>query len=258
MKQLDPLVNLWPKGKTMRGSGQDNAALVADAYVAWWQLAGVECAVAEAPLNWLRPAPSEPPKKIASPSAVPKASAPRDLPSFMAWLEQDAGRVERRWPSRPVYPTALADAPLMVVTDMPDPADGEAGMLLADRAGTLFDAMLRAIGLDRSRAHVASLFFARPPGGMVEAGDLEKAAARMRAHVAAARPKRLLLLGDRTARALLPTNGDEAPNSLRGFNHEGGTVPAIATFHPRLLLGQPAAKAECWRALQCLIEEVNP
>ena len=258
MKQLDPLVNLWPKGKTMRGSGHDNAALVADAYLAWWQLAGVECAVAEAPVDWLRPAPSEAPKKTASPSAAPAASMPRDLPSFLAWLDQDAAHAERRWPSRPVYPSALVDASLMVVTDMPDPSDADAGTLLAGKAGALFDAMLRTIGLDRSGTNIASLFFARPPGGMVEASDLEKAATRMRAHIAAARPKRLLILGDRTARALLPTNGDEAPNSLRDFNHEGGTVPAIATFHPRLLLGQPAAKAECWRALQCLIEDVKP
>lgn len=258
MKQLDPLVNLWPKGNTMRGSGQDNVALVADAYLAWWQLAGVESAVAEAPTNWLRPANPNTPAPVASPTGTPEAAIPSDLASFVAWLAQDPSHIERRWPSRPIYPSVQVDAPLMIVTDMPDPADSDAGILLSERAGLLFDAMLRAIGLDRSGTHIASLFFARPPGGMVEAADLERAAERMRAHVAAARPRRLLLLGDRTARALLPTSGNEANNSLRDFNHRGGTVPAIATFHPRLLLGQPTAKAECWRALQCLIEDMNP
>ena len=33
------------------------------------------------------------------------------------------------------------------------------------------EAMLRAIGLDRSTIHLASLFTARPPGGMVEAAE---------------------------------------------------------------------------------------
>lgn len=257
MKQLDPLVNLWPKGNTMRGSGQDNMALVADAYRAWWQLAGVESAVAEAPVNWLRPAPNDTPAPMALAPGGQEAAIPGDLASFVAWLARDPNHVERRWPSRPIYPFVQVDAPLMIVTDMPDPADGDAGFLLSERAGLLLDSMLRAIGMDRSGTHIASLFFARPPGGMVEAADLDKAAERMRAHVAAAQPRRLLLLGDRTARALLPTDGHEAPNSLRDFNYLGGIVPAIATFHPRLLLGQPAAKAECWRALQCLIEDVN-
>jgi DNA polymerase len=116
----------------------------------------------------------------------------------------------------------------------------------------LFDAMLRAIGLSRAQVHITSLFLSRPPGGMVEAADLATVAARLRTHVALASPQRLLLLGDRTIRALSPS----AENSLQFFNHDGGTVPAFATFHPRLLLGQPAAKAECWRVLQRLIEEM--
>jgi DNA polymerase len=86
----------------------------------------------------------------------------------------------------------------------------------------------------------------------VEAADLATVATRLRTHVALASPQRLLLLGDRTIRALSPS----AENSLQFFNHDGGTVPAFATFHPRLLLGQPAAKAECWRVLQRLIEEM--
>ena len=69
----------------------------------------------------------------------------------------------------------------MIVTDMPDPADLDAGALLADRAGMLCDAMLRAIRLDRTQTYIASLFFRRPPGGMVEAADLAAAEARARA-----------------------------------------------------------------------------
>jgi DNA polymerase len=93
---------------------------------------------------------------------------------------------------------------------------------------------------------------------MVEASDLAHVADRIRLHVHLAAPRRLLLLGDRTARALLPTDGADRSAGLRPFSHDGGTVPAIATFHPRLLLSQPAAKAECWRALQSLIEEDRP
>jgi DNA polymerase len=90
---------------------------------------------------------------------------------------------------------------------------------------------------------------------MLDAQDMEALATRMRTQIALAAPRRLLLLGDRTIRALWPTDGSAPATSLRAFNHDGGTVPAVATFHPRLLLQQPAAKAECWRTLQSLIED---
>ncbi|NML11671.1 uracil-DNA glycosylase [Sphingobium sp. AR-3-1] len=236
----------------MRGLLQDDAA-TADAYLAWWQLAGVDSAIGESPVNWLRPVAARP---VTMTAAV--VEKPQTLESFLAWLAHDPAQPERRWAGTPIAPTGPAQATLMVVTDLPDPADMSEGRLLADRAGLLFDAMLRAIGLDRDAIHLASLFTARPPGGMVEASDLAHAADRMRTHVALAQPRRLLLLGDRTIRALMPTDGASPANSLRQFNHDGGIVPAIATFHPRLLLTQPAAKAECWRTLQSLIEETRP
>lgn len=241
----------------MRGLLQDDAA-AADAYLAWWQLAGVDCAVAETPVDWLRPVSSRPSGAQGVPSAAPVVEKPRTLESFLDWLANDPAQPERRWSSTQIAPVGASNAALMVVTDMPDPADLGEARLLADRAGTLFDAMLRAIGLDRGAIHLASLFTARPPGGMVEASDLATAATRMRTHVALAQPRRLLLLGDRTIRALI-ASGDGAPASgLRDFNHDGGNVPVIATFHPRLLLTQPAAKAECWTILQSLIEEARP
>ncbi len=243
----------------MRGDIQESGALAADAYLAWWQLAGVECAVGESAVDWLRPAAATAKTPVSSQlaSSAPVPAKPVRLDAFPAWVNADSAAPERRWPGAMLLPAGPANAPLMIVTDMPDPSDSGAGVLMADKAGLLLDAMLRAIGLSREAVFVASLFFTRPPGGMVEARDLEYATERMRTLVALAAPKRLLMLGDRTNRALLATNGESDNDGLRPFNHDGGTVPAMATFHPRLLLSQPAAKAECWRALQMLIEEVH-
>ena len=243
----------------MRGHYQEHAAVAADAYLAWWRLAGVECAVAEAPADWLRAATAlpAPVAGAADSPPLPPIEKPQTLESFHAWIAGDSGQPERRWPGAALMPEGPAGAPLMVITDMPDPADMAAGSLIADQAGRLLDAMLRAIGLRRDEVYVASLFFSRPPGGMVEAADLTAAAERARLHIALARPRRLLLLGDRTNRALLADNAPVAVNGLRDFNLDGGIVPAIATFHPRLLLTQPMAKAECWHILQSLIEDRN-
>ncbi len=243
----------------MRGDIQESGAIAADAYLAWWQLAGVECAVAEDAVDWLRPVSAIARTAVSSqrPVPAPVPGKPDSLQAFGAWAISDSAAPERRWPGSVLLPTGPASAPLMIVTDMPDPADVGAGVVMAEKAGLLLDAMLRAIGLQRDGVYIASLFFARPPGGMVEARDLAFASDRMRTLVSLAAPRRLLVLGDRTNRALLATNGEGREDGLRPFNHDGGTVPAMATFHPRLLLSQPAAKAECWRALQMLIEEVH-
>ncbi len=236
---------------------QVTEAAAAGAYLAWWAQAGVDCATGEAPVNWLRPSPM-PRAGQSAPSIAPIAEKPRTLEAFQQWLATDPAQPERGWHGQPILPTGPAMARLMVVTDMPDPADVAAASLLADRAGLLLDAMLAAIGLARGDIYLTSLFLSRAPGGMVEAADLGVAAERMRSHVALAAPRRLLILGDRTTRALMPSNDSRPADALRPFNHDGGTVPALATFHPRLLLGQPAAKAECWRVLQSLIEEDHP
>ena len=238
----------------MRGMTEDLAG-AANAYLAWWDMAGVDGATAETAVNWLRPAAAMPSAPSTPSTATVKK--PASLQEFTEWLAQDPGQPERRWSGAPLLPQGQAGSPLMVITDMPDQADMDAGTLLADRAGRLFDAMLSAVGLSRENVYIASLFCARPPGGMVEAVDLNAAADRMRTHVSLAVPGRLLLLGDRTIRTFLPVQDRQGAESLHFFNHDGGTVPALATFHPRLLLGQPAAKAECWRTLQRLIEDMH-
>jgi DNA polymerase len=234
---------------------QEDMAVAAGAYLAWWDMAGVDVATDEAPVNWLRPAAagSSPPPIQPRPSA----NKPTTLDEFKTWLRESPDQPERRWSGTAIMPQGQAKSPLMVITDMPDPADMDAGSLLAERAGRLFDAMLAAIGFSRDNIYLTSLFSSRPPGGMVEAADLSIAADRMRTHVFLAQPDRMLIMGDRTIRAFLPVQDKGGMDNLHFFNHDGGIVPAFATFHPRLLLGQPAAKAECWRTLQRLVEEMH-
>jgi DNA polymerase len=73
----------------------------------------------------------------------------------------------------------------------------------------------------------------------------------MRHHITLVRPKRLLLLGDAPARALI----GQPLAIARGKVHRIETVPAVATFHPRFLLARPADKALAWRDLLLLTDE---
>jgi DNA polymerase len=248
--------------------------------MAWWALAGVDCAVDEAPVDWLRAPPvatkTAPARNIhgamrsgdgvPAPAAIaaaaqpdaPVARLPSDLVAFRRWLAESPDIIESQWPGPRVLPGEATGAELMVITDMPDADDIATGALLAGDAGRLFDAMLAAIGIARTQCHIASLAVARPIGGLMGDEDLAPLAERMLHHIALAAPKRVLLLGDRTGRALAATEGGSAlrdtPKGLRPVNHPGGIIDAIATLHPRLLLKQPEAKAECWQQLQYLVK----
>ena len=230
-----------------------DGAAAADAYLAWWALAGVDSAVGDAPVNWLRPSPLRDTVAALPRPAIQIPQRPADIKSFRVWLADSPVQPEGSWNGPPVLPAGPVDAPLMIVTDLPEAVDMKSGALFSGGTGALLDAIVRAMGIDRASVHTASLALARPPGGIITEPDGVLLADRMRAYIALVRPRRLLVLGDRTARALLP---DDGGNDLRDFNHGGGNVPAVATFHPRLLLQQPAAKAECWRLLQILIEDM--
>lgn len=259
----------------MRGALETGSVQAIEALLAWWALAGVDTAVAEESRDWLRPAPRPVARPIPSPAAAsitsPATAAPaphpapvrpaipEDLDGFRAWLVNEPSLPETSWTTQKILPQGFAGARLMIVGDVPDPDDspdgpGE-GSLFSGQAGKLLDAMLAAIGQQRADCYVASLATARPPGGIIPAPDIAQLVERMRHHIALVKPHRLLILGDKTSRALLPPESRTARRGLLNVNLSDGNVPAVATFHPRLLLRQPAAKAECWKALQMLIED---
>ena len=118
-------------------------------------------------------------------------------------------------------------------------------------AWKLAERMLAAIKIPPEAAYVASISCFHAPGSRLGAQEMEACAAIARRHVALARPKRLLLLGDGPALALLGKRVAEA----RGHVHRIEGVRTIATFHPRYLLNTQSAKALAWQDLLLLMEE---
>lgn len=210
----------------------------------WWREAGVDTFVEDDPRDWLAataPVRAEP---AAPPPAEAPAALPDDLGAFRRFLLADA--------SIPGPPAARIDATgdpasgAMLVLDMPEASDRAEGRLLSGEVGQLFDKMLAAMGLSRETAYMAPLSPARSASGRLTPETIAALAPLMRHHVALARPKRLLLLGDAPARALLGLGCVEA----RGRTHDVDGIPAIVSFHPRLLLQTPARKAAAWADLQ--------
>ncbi|MDF0489541.1 uracil-DNA glycosylase family protein [Sphingomonas sp. H39-1-10] len=224
----------------------------------WWQDAGIGALADESPRDWFA-APAPPPavKRVVAdqPVAPVVVPLPTTLDAFLAW-RTGPDAPEAGWTGgTPIAAQGSPGAELMVLVDTPERDDVD--RLLDGAAGRLFDRMLAAIGHNRDTVYLATLCTVRPLAGRIAPEVEERLAEIARHHVALVAPKRLLILGNATSRALLAMDVARARGSLRRVNHfpaiDEQRTEAVASFHPRLLLERPAQKAEAWRDLQMLI-----
>ncbi len=157
--------------------------------------------------------------------------------------------------SRMLFAGGNAGAPLMLVGGAPDSDDERQGEVFCGAKGQLLDAMLRAIGLDRSRVYLSNVLPWRPPGNRAPTPlELALCLPFARRQVALAAPVILVCLGERAAQPLL--NSREPISRLRGrwlsFEGEAHVVKATVTFSLDYLLKQPLAKKRAWSDLQMI------
>ena len=230
----------------MGGDQPDNEQAAAAAALAWWVEAGVDVVTSDTPRDWLKAAAAPLPAATQSESS---AVVHEDLSAFRHWLSSEPGLPLDRAGARRVLPHGAEGAAVMLLSDAPALEDGD--QPIGGEAWALMVRMLAAIGLAPEDAYSASLVCFAAPGAKLTAAELENCAGIARRHVALAKPKRLILLGEGPARALL---GEKLPQA-RGRAHKVEGVRTIATFHPRWLLQRPGDKALAWRDLLLLMEE---
>jgi DNA polymerase len=241
-----------------RGEQDLNAA--AASLIAWWNEAGVDVALDEAPRDWLKPA-AKPQATVALAAPAAPASSedgpPPQLDLFQAWLASSAA-LPYAAPSAPrVCPAGDPAAGLMIVTDMPTGEDCNAGILISGEAGRLFDRMLAAIGRDRGSVYLAALSCLRSPTGSFTSDAAKQCATLARHQIGLVAPKAVLLFGDATAKALLGLSVAQARGRWHEIATHHGAIKALVTISPKQLLDAPRLKRLAWEDLQMLIEEVG-
>jgi len=234
----------------MGGEVNRIGAAEAASALAWWLEAGVDVAVADEPRDWLK-ARSPAPPNLRVPSAQAVSQALETLQLFRDWLGTAPSLPLADAGAKRILPHGAEAAPVMLVAEMPGREDADEGRPIGGEAWELTARMLAAIGIRAEDAYSATLACFHAPGAKMQAGELAECAEIARRHIALARPKRLLLLGDAPARALL----GKPLAAARGHVHKIEGVRAVATFHPRFLLNRPSDKALAWRDLLLLMEE---
>jgi len=215
----------------------------------WWRDAGVETLQEDEARDWLaRPAAVQ-----AAPAAVTSPQPeilPDTLAAFTAWRTGETVP-EAGWLTPRIAPSGPVNAPLVVLTDMPE-SDDQSEILGDSPAGKLFSRMLTAAGVARDSVHFVSLAVARPLAGRIPPDQEARLIEIARHHLKLLQPAKLLILGQTASRAIAETNDGPPANGLVDVNHFGAHTQAVASLHPRFLLDRPAAKSEAWKHLLLL------
>lgn len=153
-----------------------------------------------------------------------------------------------------VFGVGHRQADWLIIGEAPGAEEDKRGEPFVGRAGQLLDAMLMAVGLDRSRAYIANMLKCRPPNNRdPQANEVASCESYLQRQIALLQPKLILAVGRIAAQNLLKT--DLPLGRLRGHAHSYGEAqtPVIVTYHPAYLLRTPADKRKAWEDLQLAV-----
>ena len=194
--------------------------------------------------------------------AVPPASAPAasaDWDALTADIAACRACALCQTRTQTVPGVGLRQARWLVVGEAPGQEEDERGEPFVGRAGKLLDAMLYAVGLDRTSCYIANILKCRPPANRNPTPD-EAAACRpfLDRQIALIAPRLILAVGAVPARHLLQT--EVAVGKLRGQVHRlpGTDIPLVVTYHPAYLLRSPLEKRKVWGDLCLARDAVAP
>lgn len=230
----------------------------ANSLLRWWRDAGLDTLVEDAPRAWLATTseklPSRPaPAPAARVTETVEKALPGTLPELLAWLGESTDTPEARWGRTRLPASGDPKADVMILVDMPEPGDAEAGRLLSGEVGALFDRMLTAIGRSRENIWLAPFASVRKIGRLTDA-ERNELARIARHHIGLVAPKRLLIMGQAPAEALIGPDWTAARTDLHLLNLGALQVETLTTYTPGALNKTPSFKKDAWRTLQLLMK----
>lgn len=241
-------------------------------FVDWWNLAGLDVNVGNHPASWLEmenvSGQLAKPQKMAEakPEPAPAGQIPtaksltsEAWPTNIRQLKDDIAAAKplpgNIFGGHTVIPTGDEKCRLMVISDIPEPSDVEAGHFITGSTGKLLTAMVNAMGVEIDQCFVTALATTRPAIGDIPDGYGPELQAFAMHQIHLVNPGAILLLGRVTARILSPDNPVDGDGNLHYINQNSGKKAMVSTYHPRTLLTQPRYKAQAWKNLQMLLKK---
>ncbi|MDD9899490.1 MAG: uracil-DNA glycosylase [Alphaproteobacteria bacterium] len=229
---------------------------------------GVDTVVLDAPQNRLAVSAPSQVLKMAAPAAPATApatgaiaaegeakalaAAAETLPALKDALQAFEGLPAKRTARHTVFADGNPESRILFVTDVPTAEDDRTGVPFSGPVGALFDKMIGAIGLDRTKVYITSVLNWRLPGGAKPAAsDIAVSLPFFHRHIALAKPAVIIPMGAVAAQAIL---GKKAKTITRARGkwavYEG--IPVLPMLHPEYLMATPAQKVQAWADLLAL------
>ncbi len=244
--------------------GQFTASAIVSSLNAWWELAGVDCAVGDETVNWLTLDAKleisalipDNPKPLPDLPVKMKIEWPQDIEALRSMISNGAALPSNAFGNRHIAPVGRSNASLMIISDLPDGDEVATGKLGSGATGNLLARMMAAIGVDLADCYWTALATTIPATGELPDSALPDLADFTRHQINLVDPKRIVVLGSSTCRALLGLDLMEARQNLQYINYVGGKKAVLTTFHPRTLLARPQMKAQAWKDLQMFVKDI--
>lgn len=147
------------------------------------------------------------------------------------------------------------NADIMFIGEGPGQQEDLQGLPFVGPAGKLFDKMLAAIDLDRSKVYICNVVKCRPPKNRdPETDEKEACLPLLRSQVALVKPKIIVCLGRIAAQVVIKE--DFRITREHGIWEERKGYWLSATYHPSALLRDPAKKRDSWEDLKKLRQKI--
>ncbi len=253
----------------MEPQGHIAASRMIESLTGWWELAGVDAAVNDKPVNWLEldakettagaPPITAPAIKEMPPVAPAKPAVdwPLDVDSLKAMVTNGIALPGNDFGNRFVAPVGPAKCNVMIISDLPDQDELGAGIIGSGATGILLARMLAAIDIQLIDCYWTTLATTIPPTGEIPENALPSLAEFARHQIGLVKPNYAILLGSTACKALLDDELMKARAELRKINHDGSNIAVLTTFHPRTLIARPAMKAQAWKDLQMFAKRAD-
>ncbi|MCP3670160.1 MAG: uracil-DNA glycosylase [Gammaproteobacteria bacterium] len=173
-----------------------------------------------------------------------------DWPALQARVEACRACSLHQTSTQTVFGTGNQSADLLIIGEAPGEDEDRQGEPFMGTAGQLLNAMLKAIGLNRSQVFITNILKCSPPENRdPHVDEVRSCEPFLQRQIELVRPKVILAMGRVASQNLLKT--DVAVGGLRGSEHllRGGNIPVVVTYHPAYLLRSPDQKGKAWQDL---------
>jgi DNA polymerase len=202
---------------------------------------------ATAPVPPKPAAPATPPPVVIRPpvpsfSLFEAAPAPRSGPETLEQILQDLGDCHRckLAPTRKtiVFGEGNPHAELVFIGEGPGADEDEQGLPFVGRAGKLLNRMMQTVGLKREDVYICNVVKCRPPGNRTpEKDEVDACSPFLYRQIEAIKPRLICCLGAPAVRTVLGIK--EGITKIRGHFYDFGSTKALATVHPAYVLRNP-------------------